>query len=238
LLAGFRFIILSTAYIIPNYLQTVQNYRELQVGAVLLWIALPQIVIVLPLGALLRRVDARWVLAFGAALIGVACLMATDLTSQWATVDFLPSQILQALGQSFALTALIVLIVRSINPSDALTIGCLIQISRLFGGEVGTAFMQTFVRMREQLHSNLVGLHVDGIAGATVDRLSAYQAAVGSRTADLGEAAARAARLLSTTVAQQASVLSFIDGFLAAAIGAFLCLLLVAIMRRPPPSAF
>ncbi len=238
LLAGFRFIILSTAYIIPTYLQSVQNFRELQVGTVLLWIALPQIVIVLPLGALLRRVDARWVLAFGTGLIGVACVMATDLTSQWATVDFLPSQILQAIGQSFALTALIVLIVRSINPSDALTIGCLLQISRLFGGELGTAFMQTFVRMREQLHSNLVGLHVDGIAGTTVDRLSAYQAAVGARTADLGEAAARAARLLATTVAQQASVLSFIDGFMAAAVGAFLCLLLVAIMRRPPPTPF
>ena len=80
-----------------------QNFRELQVGAVLLWIALPQFVIVLPLAALLRRVDGRWVLALGAALIGVACLMATGLTSQWATDDFLPSQILQAIGQSFAL---------------------------------------------------------------------------------------------------------------------------------------
>ena len=79
LLAGFRFIILSTAYIIPTYLQVVQNYRELQVGAVLLWIALPQFLIVLPLGWLLTRVDARWVLAFGAMLIGVACLMATRL---------------------------------------------------------------------------------------------------------------------------------------------------------------
>ena len=48
----------------------VQNFRELQVGAVLLWIALPQLAIVLPLGCLLRRVDARWVLAFGAVLIG------------------------------------------------------------------------------------------------------------------------------------------------------------------------
>ena len=37
--AGFRFIILSTAYIIPTYLQTVPNFRELQVGSVLLWIA-------------------------------------------------------------------------------------------------------------------------------------------------------------------------------------------------------
>ena len=57
ILAGFRFIIQSTAYIIPNYLQSVQNFRELQVGSVLLWIALPQLIIVLPLGWLLKRVD-------------------------------------------------------------------------------------------------------------------------------------------------------------------------------------
>jgi DHA2 family multidrug resistance protein len=235
LLSGFRFIILSTAYIIPTYLQTVQNFRELQVGAVLLWIALPQIVIVLPLGALLRRVDARWVLAFGTVLIGIACLMATNLTSQWATGDFLPSQVLQAIGQSFALTALIVLVVQTIHPADALTIGSLLQISRLFGGEIGTAFMQTFVRVREQVHSNLIGLHVDGLAGVTADRLSAYRGAVGARSADVSEIAAKAAKLLANAVAQQAAVLSYIDGFLAAAVGALACLLLVALVRRPPP---
>ncbi|MDB5403857.1 MAG: transporter [Rhodopila sp.] len=237
LLAGFRFIILSTAYIIPTYLQNVQNFRELQVGSVLLWIALPQLILAVPLAELLRRTDGRWVLALGSALIGIACWMATDLTSQWATGDFLPSQILQAIGQSFALTALLALVVRTINLADALAIGCLLQISRLFGGEVGTAFMQTFVRVREQIHSNLVGLHVDG-SGFTIDRLTAYRGIVGTHTADLADAAARAAKLLATTVAQQASVLSFIDGFMAAAGGAFLCLLLVALMHRPPPSQF
>jgi MFS transporter, DHA2 family, multidrug resistance protein len=238
LLAGFRFIILSTAYIIPNYLQTVQNFRELQVGSVLLWIALPQLVIAVPLAAVLWRVDGRWILALGSALIGVACWMATDLTSQWATADFLPSQILQAIGQSFALTALLALTVRTFNPADALAIGSLVQITRLFGGEIGTAFMQTFVRMREQVHSNLVGLHVDSLAGFTADRLAAYQAVVVARTADAAEAAGRAAKLLVATVAQQAAVLSYIDGFLAAAAGAFACLLLVALMRPSPPSPF
>jgi MFS transporter, DHA2 family, multidrug resistance protein len=238
LLAGFRFIILSTAYIIPTYLQTVQNYRELQVGAVLLWIAVPQLVIVLPLGALLKRVHGRSVLAVGAAFVGIACLMGTDLTAQWATENFLPSQILQAIGQSFALTALVVMIVRSLNPADALTSGALLQIARLFGGEIGTAFMQTFVRVREQVHSNLVGLHVQSLAVGTTDRLAAYQHAVAARTADLSAASARAAKLLAATVAQQASVLSYIDGFLAAAAGAFVCLLLVALMRRPAPSPF
>jgi DHA2 family multidrug resistance protein len=238
ILAGFRFIILSTAYIIPTYLQTVQNFRELQVGDVLLWIALPQLVIALPLAALLKRIDARWALAFGTGLIGIACLMATNLTSAWATVDFLPSQILQAIGQSFALTGLLVAVIRSISPADALTIGSLLQISRLFGGEIGTAFMQTFVRIREQVHSNLVGQHVDSIAGATADRLAAYAGAVGSRTADVAGAAGQAAKLLGTAVAQQAAVLSYIDGFVAAAAGALVCLILVAAIRRPPPSPF
>jgi MFS transporter, DHA2 family, multidrug resistance protein len=233
LLAGYRFIILSTAYIIPNYLQTVQNYRELQVGSVLLWIALPQLIIVLPLGALLKRVDGRWVLGFGSALIGIACLMATNLTSDWATGDFLASQVLQALGQSFALTSVSVLAVGSMNPADALTVGALLQTSRLFGGEIGTAFMQTFVRIREQIHSNLIGLHVDSLAGVTADRLALYRNVLGSHSADLATTTARATGLLATSVARQAAVLSYIDGFLAAALGAYVCLLLVATLPAP-----
>ena len=232
LLAGFRFIILSTAYIIPTYLQVVQNYRELQVGAVLLWIALPQLLIVLPLGWLLSRIDARWVLGLGAILVGIASLMGTGLTHDWATDDFLPSQILQAIGQSFALTAIVVLAVTSMNPADVLTVGALLQTSRLFGGEIGTAFMQTFVRVREQVHSNLIGLHVDSLGGLTAERLAAYGNAVGAHTSDVGVAASQATNLLGAAVAKQAAILSYIDGFLAVAIGAYACLFLTAFLRR------
>ena len=232
ILAGFRFIILSTAYIIPTYLQVVQNYRELQVGAVLLWIALPQFLIVLPLGWLLSRVDARWILAIGAILIGVACLMGTGLTQDWATDDFLPSQILQAIGQSFALTAVVVLAVKSMNPADVLTIGTLFQTVRLFGGEIGTAFMQTFVRVREQIHSNLIGLHVDSLGVLTADRIAAYRNAMSVHSSDLAVAGERATSLLASAVAKQAAVLAYIDGFLAAAVGAFICLLLTSLLRR------
>jgi MFS transporter, DHA2 family, multidrug resistance protein len=231
-LAGFRFIILSTSYIIPTYLQVVQNYRELQVGAVLLWIALPQFAIVLPLGWLLQRVDARAVLAFGALLVGVACLMATALTLDWATDDFLPSQILQAIGQSFVFTAIVVLAIRSMNPADVLTVGTLFQTSRLFGGEIGTAFMQTFVRVREQVHSNLIGLHVDSLSVLTADRMAMYRNAMAAHTSDVAIAAERATNLLASTVAKQAAVLSYIDGFLAAAVGALFCLLVTALLRR------
>jgi MFS transporter, DHA2 family, multidrug resistance protein len=61
---------------------------------------------------------------------------------------------------------------------------------------------------------------------------------VAAHTADAADAAGRAAKLLASAVAQQASVLAFIDGFIAAAGGAFIGLLLVALMRRSPPSPF
>ena len=232
LLVGFRLIIQSTGYIIPTYLQVVQNYRELQVGAVLLWIALPQLLIVLPLGFLLTRSDARIILAVGASLIAAACLLATHLTQDWATRDFLPSQILQAIGQSFALTSVVVMTVRSMNPADVLAIGALFQTFRLFGGEMGTAFMQTFVRVREQIHSNLIGIHVDSLAPQTADRLALYRNVVAAHASDAALAAGRATGLLASAVAKQAAVLSYIDGFLAAATGALLCLFLTTFLRK------
>lgn len=230
LLAGFRFIILSTGYIIPVYLQVIQNYRGLQVGTVLLWIALPQLLLVLPLARLLQHLDPRWTLGLGSALIGAACLIATNLTDQWATGDFLGSQALQAVGQSLALTSLVILISRSITPAQAVTIGTFMQTSRLFGGEIGIAFMQTFVRVREQIHSNLLGLHVQMQDDLTGDRLLAYGRAFSSHASDGG---AQALKLLASAVTRQASVLAYIDGFLAAAAVAAICWVLAAFVPRP-----
>ncbi|MGC1578157.1 MAG: hypothetical protein WA813_18910 [Beijerinckiaceae bacterium] len=96
LITFFRFVILSTAYIIPQFLTSVQNYRAMEIGGVLMWIALPQFLLAPVVATLLRFVDARLPIAFGFALIGCACFMAGQLTQDWVGDDFLPSQIVQA----------------------------------------------------------------------------------------------------------------------------------------------
>ncbi len=98
--------------------------------------------------------------------------------------------------------------------------------------------MQTFVRIREQIHSNLIGLHVDGTAELTIGRLTAYGNAVSGHMTDPSHMDGAAVQLLANTVARQAMVMAYVDGFVAAGIGAFVCLGLVALMRRPPPAAF
>ena len=45
LVAFLRLTILSTAYLIPQYLGAVRGFRALQVGQTLVWIAAPQLII-------------------------------------------------------------------------------------------------------------------------------------------------------------------------------------------------
>jgi DHA2 family multidrug resistance protein len=237
ILVLYRFVILSTSYVIPQYLTTVQNFRALQVGSVLLWIALPQLIIAPIVATVLRVVDPRYVLAIGLFAIGVACFWAAGLTAEWATADFMPSQILQAFGQTSALIALVLFFVRHLRPADALTFGVLLQTARLFGGEIGTGFMQTFVRVREQLASNLIGLHVQTGSFEVSGRLKELAQELAARTAGSELAQERAAALLGNAVRIQANVLSFIDAFSIVALVTAVMLGLTALLRPAPAPA-
>jgi MFS transporter, DHA2 family, multidrug resistance protein len=231
----YRFIILSTSYLIPQYLTTIQSFRALEIGRVLLWIAVPQFLLAPLIATLLRWIDPRLMLAAGILAIGVACAMATQITQDWATDDFLPSQILQAFGQSATLISFVLFAVRHLSPADALTFGVVLQTARLLGGEAGNAFMQTYVRMREQIASNLLGQHVQAGGVDVGGRIAAYTDAVIARSEGLAGATMRAASLLAQAVRNQANVLSYRDGFEIVSLVAVAMLIVTALLRSPPP---
>lgn len=230
----YRFTILSTSYIIPQYLTTVQGYRAIEVGSVLVWIALPQFVLAPLTAKMLRFMAPRFLTAVGFALIGVACFMAGQLTDQWIGDDFLPSQIVQAFGQSIGLTSLVWLTLQQLDPSQTFTFGAVLQTGRLFGAEIGTAFVQTIIRVREQVRSNLIGLHVSAGSLITDDRLQDYAQAVAGRSVGQPDANARATQLLAHSVQIQANVLAYIDGFMITGIAVIGMLLLMLLLRTPP----
>jgi MFS transporter, DHA2 family, multidrug resistance protein len=103
-----RLTVMSTAYLIPLYLGAVRGFRALEVGQTLKWIAIPQLFVCVVAGVLLRRLDARLVGSIGFVLIAVACwLVADGLTPLWGSDQFMVSQVLQAMGQSLALSGII-----------------------------------------------------------------------------------------------------------------------------------
>jgi len=229
-----RLTILSTVYLIPLFLGTVRGYRAIEVGYSLVWIAAPQLILC-PLAALmLRRTDARLVCCIGLIFVSVACLMvAYNLTPIWGSYQFLPSQLLQALGQSFALSGIIFFGVLHLRPQDALTFGAILQTARLFGGELGSAFITTFARVREQIASNLIGQHVQVGDPRVVAQLRAL-GAVTTRTIDPAGAVGRGQLVLASAVHSAATTQSVLDGFVAVAVLTLFALFVVLFRGAAP----
>jgi len=235
LIAFLRLTILATAYLIPQYLGVVRGFRALEVGETLVWIAAPQLLFC-PLAALmLRRTDPRLVSSIGFIFVSVACLMvAHGLTPLWNSDQFLPSQLLQAVGQSFALSGILFFAVLHLRPEDAMTFGAAVQTARLMGGQLGQALVVTLTRVRTQTASNLIGQHIHIGDGAVLQRLQAYGAATGRMGADPTLAAARGETLLNAIVRQAAATQGVIDAFVT--IGALTALaLMIVVAHRPAP---
>jgi DHA2 family multidrug resistance protein len=228
---------LSNSSLVPNFLSVVGGLRPEQTGTLLMiYGALPMFVMV-PLSIfLLRHVDPRFVLVVGLSAFAAANLLGTRLTHDWALGDFIPIVVLQSIGQAFTLLPIIILALSNSDFSRATAFAAYIQIMRLGGAEIGVALMGTWLRVREQIHSNFIGQHLDsGSAGVArmLKQLSDHFAGHGAATAP-----ARALGSLSALVAREANVLAYIDGFWLTFWIAIVALGVVAFITRAPPGPF
>jgi DHA2 family multidrug resistance protein len=225
---------LSNSSLVPNFLANVVQLRPEETGALLvIYGALPMFVMV-PLSiVLLRHVDPRGLLIIGLSAFATANLLGTQLTHDWALDDFVTIALLQSIGQAFTLLPILIIAVSNSDPARATAFAAYIQIVRLGGAEIGVALMGTWLRVREQIHSNLLGQHLQqGAAdvGRLLKQLSDNFAGRGASTA-----AARALGSLSALVQREANVLAYIDGFWLTFWLAIIALVLVTFITRAPP---
>jgi len=228
---------LTNSSLVPNFLATVGGLRPEQTGTLLLvYGALPMIVLV-PLSIfLLRHFDCRAVAVLGFSAFAAASLLGTQLTHDWARGDFVTVVLLLSVGQALTLLPLIIATVSNSDPTRATAFAAYIQISRLGGAEIGIALMGTWLRVREQVHSYYLGLHVEsGSADVTqaLQGFSQYFAGHGS-----GSAAARAIGALALEVQREANVLAYIDGFWLCFWFAVAGLVVVGCITRAPAGPF
>jgi DHA2 family multidrug resistance protein len=234
LVAVYGFGITATAYVLPDYLTRVQGLRALQIGDVLNWIAIPQLVLVPVIALALRRMDARVIMAFGFLLIAIGSWIDTNLTSSWIGDNFLPSQIVEAVGLAAAIFALITYTVANIAPADAAGIAVAVQTERLFGTEIGSATVQTLVRMREQTDSNLLGQHLPAGAESTDSAISAFASSFSSMA---GDPTPEGILAVGRLVMRESFVLAYVDAFWVVAAIVAAAVLLVVFLPPPPPNS-
>jgi MFS transporter, DHA2 family, multidrug resistance protein len=225
---------LSNSSLVPNFLGNVVLLRPEQSGVLLLtYGALPMFVLVPISIYLLRHFDARTVLVVGLSAFAAANLWGTQLSHEWAREDFIGIVMLQSIGQAFTLLPILILALSNSDPSRATSFAAYVQIMRLGGAEIGIALMGTWLRVREQIHSNYLGQHVEN---GSFDVTHLLQQLTGSFASHgLGTAAARAVGTLSALVAREANTLAYIDGFWLCFWLAMVALFCVALITRAPP---
>jgi DHA2 family multidrug resistance protein len=228
---------LSNSSLVPNFLSVVDLMRPEQSGVLLLTFgALPMVVLVPFSIFLLRYFDARFVVVLGFSAFAAANLWGTQLTHDWARGDFVGIVILQSIGQALTLLPIIILALSNVDPTRTTAFAAYIQIMRLGGAEIGVALMGTWLRVREQIHSNYLGLHIqNGTFDVTrlLKQLGDYFASHGA-----GTASARALGTLSARVQREANVLAYIDGFWLCFWLAMAALFFVVLITRAPPGPF
>jgi MFS transporter, DHA2 family, multidrug resistance protein len=224
----------GSVYILPLYLAQVQGYNAMQIGEVIMWAGLPQLVISPMVPKLMQRFDPRFILFIGTSLFGASCIMNSTMSNLTGYDQLLWSQIVRALGQPLVMIPLSSLATAEIPPGkDSASASGLFNMMRNIGGSVGIALLATILTQREHFHSNRLGEAISLYSPATQQRLDQLTQLFVSKGADFMTAQKQALSALSNTVRTEAYVMAFNDCFFVVGVALILSGFLVFFMRKP-----
>jgi DHA2 family multidrug resistance protein len=223
----------GSVYLLPNYLSQMQGYNAQQVGEVLAWYGLPQLVLIPFVPRLMRQVDARVLVALGLALFAASCFLNIDIDRDYSGPQFLIPNLVRAIGQALVLTPLSVLATSGLVRENAGSASAMFNMMRNLGGSIGIAALETILTRREQFHSSVITPSVSLFNEATRQCLTALQQYfMSSGTADPATAWHDAVFAVGRTVRAQAYFLAYGDTFFIMGSALLVAVVAVALMRR------
>jgi DHA2 family multidrug resistance protein len=217
----FRFVHLASVVLVPAFLGSIRGYRPLETGQALAWVAVPMLAVVWLVAVLIVHSNSRLVMTMGLTVAAVACWFCAQLDSSWAGNSFKMVELALAVGFACSYIGMVASLVLEALEAGALTSAAnaatfsgFLHFIRLFGGEIGAVAMTRFIDLREQFHSNLLGLHIDAGGWLTDERLRALAASLFPGSTGSQEAQQRAVVILSQQVRTQAYTLAISDAFI------------------------
>ncbi|WP_409334575.1 DHA2 family efflux MFS transporter permease subunit [Bradyrhizobium jicamae] len=230
------FALFGSVYLLPAYLGQVQRYNAEQIGQVLAWTGLPQLILIPLVPKLMQRFDARFIAFTGMSLFAVSSFMNIEMSLDYSGDQFFVPNIVRAIGQAIMLAPLSAVSLGSVAPEDAPAASGISNMMRNLGGAIGTALLSTIVTKREQFHSNIIGQSVhlgrEEVRSRIAD-ITGYFLSHG--ISDPATAQHQAIVALGNIVKRQALVLGFSDAF--AVIGGVLVLAAIAIVLTGKPKS-
>jgi MFS transporter, DHA2 family, multidrug resistance protein len=224
----------GSVYILPVYLARIQGYNSEQIGMVLAWTGLPQLVLIPLVPRLMQRFDARLVIGIGFALFAGSNFMNIFMTNDYATDQLFWPNVVRAVGQALVFAPLSAVATAGIEAENAGSASALFNMMRNLGGAIGIAALQTLLTKREQYHSNVLSQSVTLFEQATRTRLDQLtQYFMNHGVIDRNDAAHRAYVAIGHIVQKQAFILAFSDTFYLLGVALIVALIASLMLKKP-----
>jgi DHA2 family multidrug resistance protein len=224
----------GSVFILPVYLSRIQGYNAEQIGMVLAWTGLPQLVLIPLVPRLMKRFDPRLVIGVGFALFAASNFMNIYMTTDYASDQLFWPNVVRAVGQALVFAPLSAVATAGIEAENAGSASGLFNMMRNLGGAVGIALLQTLLTKREQYHSNVLMQSVSLFEQATrarIEKLTQYFMSHG--VADHAEASHRAVVAIGRIVQKQAFILAFSDTFYLLGAALIVALIAALLLKKP-----
>ena len=197
---------------LPLFLQTLLGYTALDAG---LTVSPRGIGVLLALGfvgTLSQRVNMRYLIIWGFAMLGLSCFVLSRLTLQVAMRSVIPANMLTGFGMGFIFVPLSTLSVSTLRDEQIGSATGLQNLARNVGGSVGISWLSTVLARYAQAHQAFLVGRVSSLDPAYQRQVATMQNIFG-RNFSPADALQRAQAFIYNTVNQQANYWAYVDAF-------------------------
>jgi DHA2 family multidrug resistance protein len=203
-------------YLLPVYLGQMQGYSALEIGTVIIWLGLPQLVIIPFVPMLMKLFDSRYLMGFGMLLFGGSCFLMSSLNADVSGAQLHLPLLVRAMGQPFIMIPLSAVATSGMaRGRETGAASALFNMLRNMGGSFAIAGLSTLLSVRERFHSFRIGEAVSIYSEATRLRYQELTGFFTSTGEDPVTAQATAVAAVGRIVRQQAYFIAYSDCFFA-----------------------
>jgi DHA2 family multidrug resistance protein len=228
-------VLYGTIALLPLFLQTLLGYPALQSGMAVSPRGIGAIISMIIIGRLVGRVDSRWLIMFGFALLAYSTYQFSNINLEISISSIVVPSIMSGLAMGFIFVPLTTIAMGTLPNDQIGNASGVFNLMRNTGGSIGIAAMTTILARSVQTHQAALVAHLTPYNDNFQERLRLMTGALGG--AGDPTALDKAYHGIYGALVKQAMLLSYIDSFRILAFLCVLCIPLTLLFKRVKPKA-
>ncbi|HVN07130.1 MAG TPA: DHA2 family efflux MFS transporter permease subunit [Bryobacteraceae bacterium] len=227
------FVLYGSLVLLPIFLQTLLGYPAMEAGLALFPRGLGSFLGMPLVGVLLAKLDSRKMLAVGLVGASFTLFQLSWLNLNAGYWDIFWPQFFQGAALSLLFVPLTTSTMDPIPVEEMGNATSLFNLLRNIGGSVGISVSDTYLFRRQQMHTQMLGRHVNPYNQTAMSLIQGLRSTLERRGEDAVTAMHQSLGAIFGMVQQQAAMQSFVDTFRALGFIFLLLVPLLLLMKRP-----